>query len=232
MSIEDVYHQPMRWPSRQVVSVGSVLVLGVVSVSVLATRSSDRVVEVGFWFEPVTYAAPALGGALTAEDLDTIKTVARAEVVGAFAGLRIEVSDRRDATYRVCVVQEVHDPRFRGERHVAGESRSISGLGGTGVVSLSFLAASAIAFAPRGADRDTIVFAIGQGIGRTAVHELTHELLPKAAIHRSQDVGSYEFAFAFRREQFYGQMHWDVAWPLLQKRLGTADLNRREYRAR
>lgn len=197
--------------------------MGAVSVSVLAVRSSNRVEEIGFWFEPATYAAPALGGALTEDDLLTIEATARAEIVDAFAGLKIEVSDRRDAAYRVRVVQKVLDLRFRGERHVAGESRAISGLGGLGAVSLTYLAASAIGFAPPDADRDTIVTAIGRGIGRTAVHEFAHELLPKAALHQSQDIRSYEFASAVRQEQFYGPMHWDLAWPLLERRLGTTD---------
>jgi hypothetical protein len=222
----------MLRPSRQVAVVGCVLVLGVVSVTVLAVRSSNRVVEVGFWFEPVTYAAPALGGAITEDDLCTIEATARAEVIDAFAGLKIKVSDRRDAAYRVRVVQEVRDLRFRGERHVAGESRAISGLGGTGAVSLKYLAATAIALAPPDADRDSIVAAIGRGIGRTAVHEFAHELLPKAAIHQSRDISSYEFASAVRREQFYGPMHWDLAWPLLERRLGTTDVNRRADRSR
>ncbi len=219
----------MRWPSRQTAVVGSVLIAGAVSVSVLAVRSSDRVTEAGFWFEPVTYTAPALGGPMTAEDLEAIETIARAEIVGAFAGLRIEVSESRDALYTVRVVQEVRDRRFRGERHVAGESRAISGLGGSGAVSLRFLAASAIGFAPPDAERDTIIAAIGLGIGRAAVHELAHELLPKAAIHQTGDTRSYEYASADRAEQYDGPMHWDLAWPMLERRLGT-DLSQQNER--
>ena len=40
-----------------------------------------------------------------------------------------------------------------------------------------------------------------------------------APIHDSQDVRSYEFDSAARREQYFGEMHWDLARPLLVARL-------------
>lgn len=58
------------------------------------------------------------------------------------------------------------------------------------------------------------------GIGRATVHEFVHQLLPTASIHDSTDVQSYEYASAARREQYFGEMHWDLAWPLLQERIG------------
>jgi hypothetical protein len=87
-------------------------------------------------------------------------------------------------------------------------------------VSFGVLAASAIGYAPQDADRGAVVEGIGRGIGRAAVHEFAHQFLPSAAIH-GEDVRSYEYGAANRPEQFYGEMHWDIAWPLLKKRLGT-----------
>jgi hypothetical protein len=176
-------------------------------------------VEAGFWFAPVTFQSKAIGGAVTAEDLTTIEAVARAELKQAFHGLPIVISARRDATFRVRVVQEVRDRRLRGNWGVAGESFSMPGLGGNSSVSFLFLASGAVAYAPPGAPRRDIIDAIGRGIGRTAAHELAHLLLPQAPIHDSTDIRSYEFDSAARREQYYGEMHWALARPWLEARL-------------
>lgn len=175
--------------------------------------------EAGFWFDRVTFRSVRLGGEVTATDLATIEGLARAELASAFAGLPIRFSNRRDAFYRIRVTQEVRDPRFRGNWGVAGASRAVSGLGGGSDVSFAFLAGGATGSAPEEARRDEIVAAIGRGIGRTAVHELTHLLLPQAPIHDSRDVRSYEFDSAARHEQYFGEMHWDFARPLLAARL-------------
>ena len=156
---------------------------------------------------------------MTTADLAAVEDVARGELARAFAGLPIRVTARRDATYRVRVVQAVHDPRMRGRWGVAGASHAVPGLGGRGEVSFDFLAGGATAMAPEQATRAAIVAAIGRGIGRTAVHEFTHQLLPQAPIHDSRDVRSYEFDSAARREQYFGEMHWDLARPLLVARL-------------
>jgi hypothetical protein len=186
----------------------------------------DRDIEAGFWFEPVSFEAPGLGGTLTPDDLHRIESVARTELAQAFEGLRIVISDRRDARYKVNVVQRLLDPRFRRPWGGAGQSRAIRGFGGWGSVSFEFLASGALAYAPPEADRDTIIEAIGRGIGRTAVHELTHQLLPTAPIHDSTNVRSYEFASAARREQYYGDMEWGLARPLLERRVGLSSLSR------
>jgi hypothetical protein len=104
---------------------------------------------------------------------------------------------------------------------VAGESRAVSGFGGAGAVNFEMLASSAVAYAPDGADRTALLAAIGRGVGRAAVHEFVHQLLPRAPIHDSSDVASYEYHSAARAEQYFGDMHWDLAWPLLQKRIGA-----------
>jgi hypothetical protein len=179
----------------------------------------SRPVEAGFWFEPVTFQSKVIDGAVTAADLAVIEGAARAELKQAFRGLPIVISARRDATFRIRVVQEVRDPRFRGNWGVAGETFAVPGLGGQSNVSFLFLASGAVAMSPAGTSRDQVVQAIGRGIGRTAAHELAHALLPQAPIHDSTDIGSYEYDSAARREQYFGDMHWALARPLLEERL-------------
>ncbi len=213
-------------PSRQVVAIGCALLVGGGWAAWLAiARSPQRVVDAGFWFEPVTLDSSRLNGPLTPQEMETIESVAWSEVTRAFAGLRIAFSDRRDATYRVRVVPELLDLRLRRRTEVAGASRAVSGFGGQGEVSFNLLASSAIGYAMPDADRGTMIEAIGRGIGRAAVHEFAHQILPTAEIH-SQDARSYEYGAANRREQFYGDLHWDIAWPLLEKRLGATPAER------
>lgn len=176
--------------------------------------------EAGFWFERVAFESERLGGAITAEELATIESIATSELTSAFKGLRIRFSNRRNARYHVRVVQELQDPRFLRPWGRAGQARSVDGFGGSGAVSFLFLAGGAVAYAPPNADRPTIIAAIGRGIGRTAVHELTHQLLPTSPIHDSTNMRSYEYASAARAEHYYGEMEWDLAWPLLEGRLG------------
>jgi hypothetical protein len=209
----------MSGPGRQ-----SGLCLALIASAAVAWALTERArpveAEAGFWFDRVTFQSARLGGAITPADLATIERIARGELTRAFAGLPIRISDRREATYRVRVAQEVLDPRMRGHWGVAGASYAVPGLGGQGEVSFAFLAGGATATAPEDTTRDEIVAAIGRGIGRTAVHELTHQLLPQAPIHDSRDVRSYEYDSAARREQYFGEMHWDLARPLLVSRLG------------
>jgi hypothetical protein len=193
-------------------------IVAALAVSVAACARKPRA-EAGFWFEPVTFRSAVLGGELGPDDLAVVASVARAELTHAFDGVPITISDRRDATYRVRVIQEVRDMRMRGNWGVAGESFSVPGLGGHSSVSFLFLASGAVARAPEGATRDDLLHAIGPGIGRTAAHELAHLLLPQAPIHDTKDIRSYEYDSAARREQYFGEMHWAVARPLLVERL-------------
>ena len=185
----------------------------------LAGRSQPAGAEAGFWFERVTFRSARLGGAMTTADLAAIEDVARGELARAFAGLPIRVTARRDATYRVRVVQAVHDPRMRGRWGVAGSLARRARPRRTGRGQLRLPGRRRDRQAPEQATRAAIVAAIGRGIGRTAVHEFTHQLLPQAPIHDSRDVRSYEFDSAARREQYFGEMHWDLARPLLVARL-------------
>ena len=202
---------------RRQAAVCAALIVAGVTGWMLAERSQPAVVEAGFWFERVAFQSARLGGALTGADLAAVEDVARGEVALAFAGLPIRVSARRDATYRVRVVQAVHDLRLRGRWGVAGLA-SVPGLGGQSG-RFEFLAGGATAKSPEQATRAEILAAIGRGIGRTAVHEFTHQLLPQAPIHDSQDVRSYEYDSAARHEQYFGEMRWNLARPLLEKRL-------------
>ena len=85
------------------------------------------------------------------------------------------------------------------------------------------LASQAISHAPPGADRAAIVKGIGTGIGRAAVHEFAHQIIASVPIHDSKDDRSYEFAFSSRPGQYYGEMHWDLAWKPLVDKLGPVD---------
>jgi hypothetical protein len=178
-----------------------------------------RVIDAGFWFEPVTYQSARLGGAVTPQEIATIVAVARSEIIQAFADLSITFSSRRDAKYRVRVVPQLRDMRVRWEIQVPAESRSVAGFGGQGAVNFFWMANAAVAYAPDTADRRSIIDAIGRGIGRAAVHEFAHLLLPRAPIDDSKDINSYEYRSAARREQYFGELHWGRVRPLLVDRI-------------
>jgi hypothetical protein len=202
------------------VSATAFALVGLVLLAPVAGCTRERSAALGFWFEPVTYRSARFGDPVTADELEVIARVARAELTRAFAGLRVAVTQRQDARYRVRVLQQLRDPRFRSGIAVAGASRAISMFGGDGAVNFSMLAAYAESYAPPGADRAAIVTAIGRGVGRAAVHEFTHQLLGSALIDRNEDVRTYEYGSAARREQYYGEMHWGDAWPVLRRRFG------------
>lgn len=184
--------------------------------------AQERDVTAGFWFEPVSYESQFLGGPLTAADLDTIASVARAELATAFRDFRVTLSDRRDARYRVRVVQEVVSQAMQRKTWIAGHAFA-SGFGGAGEVSFLYFASGAQAYAPADLPRSELIAAIGRGIGRGAAHEYAH--LIGYAAHASRDPGSYEYHAASRPEQYFGPMHWATAAPLLEKRLGRKNLD-------
>lgn len=218
----------MRTVSRQA-AIALVLLAGAVAYTLASPRFRPApVIELGLWFEPVTFDSNRLGTPLTSGEVAAIESVARQELRDAFKGLPITISDRRDARYTLSVAQEVLDLRFRRAVGVAGQSRGITGFGGSGSVSFDFLANGAMAWAPEGASRGELVAAIGRGIGRTAVHEFTHQILPTAPIHDSRDEESYEFASAARRAQYVGAIRWNLAWPLLARQLGSSMLSAQE----
>jgi len=182
-------------------------------------RSRTNVVAVGFWFEDVSFELhdPArMGGPLTVVEQQRIHTVAQQEIEHAFAEFRIRVTDRRDAFYRVRVRQWL---TAYNRYATAGQSNVFGPLGGYGAVSFITLAAQAMAHAPATASRADIVDAIGRGLGRAAVHEFAHQILPSGPMHNTQDRASYEYWSSDRTAQYYGEMHWSVARPKLEERL-------------
>ena len=190
--------------------------------------SQHHIARAGFWFDQVTFDLPHLraagfGGPLTADERQTIESIAWSELRTAFAGLRIEFSDDRQAHYRVCVLQQFAEGRDTG---AAGASRVLRPLGGAGTVNFLMLGSQAVSHAPPGADRQAIVEAIGRGIGRGAVHEFAHQIVPHVALDDSQDPTSYEYGFSSRPAQYYGEMRWDNAWAALVEKLGPVDQTR------
>ena len=212
-----VYGGPVGLARRLLLGV-SALVAGALTLGCQIVATPAREAEAGFWFEDVSFASPRLGGELTAADLDRVRDVAADEVQAAFQGMRIRITENRKARYHVRVVQQVRDGRMLKAIEVAGQSRGMSGFGGSGVVNFYLLASGAVAYAPADLERSAIVDAIGRGVGRSAVHELTHQFLPRATIDRSRNRASYEFYSAGRPEQFFGTLGWDVAGPLLRER--------------
>jgi hypothetical protein len=183
-------------------------------------------VNAGFWFETVSFEASQpmadrLGGAITPAEMKTIQSIAFSEITRAFYGFAVVFSNSRDANYRMRVVQSLRHPMAPRAPAPSAESRAVAGIGGQGAVNFQLLANNAIAYSSEADDRETMIAAIGRGIGRAAVHEFAHQFLGAAPIHDSRDIQSYEYRSADRREQYYGHMRWDIAGPLLEKRLGS-----------
>lgn len=197
---------------------GTVLAASIVAA--LEWRARSNVVTAGFWIEDeVTFELhdPArLGGPLAREEQQRIEAVARAEIEQAFAEFSFRLTDQRDAFYRVAVKQALTINRRLA---ASGQSNVFGPLGGYGAVSFITLSAQAMAHAPPGASRAAIVDAMGRGIGRAAVHEFAHQILPKENVHASADPASYEYWSSDRPAQYYGAMRWSVARQKLVERL-------------
>jgi len=175
----------------------------------------------GFWWDDDVFglsapAAEALGGVLTGAELESIKRTSRAELEHAFDGMKIRISDDHQAFWRVEVV---HSLRARGPLPNSGESLSFGWLGGSGAVSFDLVSLKAVAYAPKDAPRQAIVDGSGRGIGRVAAHEFAHQMLNTEAAHNKDDDNSYEFPSPDRASQYYGELHWSTARPLLDKKL-------------
>ena len=193
------------------------LALGLVVCMVTCSRSP---VELAFWFEPVAYSSPRLGDPITSAELVMIETVARAEIAKAFGRFDIVLSDNRQARYSVRVAPQVQDERLLRGGDVAGASRGVSGLGGSGAVSFKYLANGAMVFSPESASRAQVIEALGRGIGRVAIHEFLHQLLPKFPIHDSRDPRTYEGNSPGVQQGYFDDLEWGIAEPLLDQRLG------------
>ena len=191
------------------------------SVEWLASREPARA---RFWFDSVTFqvARPSrqLQGQLAPSEIQQIERVAEVEVLQAFAGLRLAFSDHPQSAYQVRVVQDL-PPRLGPRPLAAGESVALGPLGSQGWVSFRAVSGLALSYAPRDADRATVIDSIGRGIGRVAAHEFAHQILPGADLHASADPESYEYASADRRTLFYGRLDWSLAGSLLTRRLSV-----------
>ena len=102
----------------------------------------------------------------------------------------------------------------------AGQSLSLGVLGGSGWLGFRTLALGAIEHAPPGASRQAVIEGLGRGIGRAAVHEFVHQILGRGMPDDHADPNSYEYFSSDRPAQFYGELRWNRAWPLLQQILG------------
>jgi hypothetical protein len=167
---------------------------------------------------PDAVAGP-LGGPLTEKERASITQISRAEIDRAFAALPLSITESRDAFWRVAVLRTLPSRGNRALPH-AGESLAMGFMGGTGAVDFEFVAFTALHFAPDPAARPAIVEAMGRGIGRVAVHELMHQILGASIGHDDTDANSYEYGNPERRSQYYGELHWTTALPLLEQRLG------------
>ena len=61
---------------------------------------------------------------------------------------------------------------------------------------------------------------IGRGIGSVAAHEFAHQILGGVAVHDDTDENSYEYPSPDRASQYYGELHWTIAQPLLHQKIG------------
>jgi hypothetical protein len=190
------------------------------SLCVALAACAPRPVELGFWLERLSFSSPRLTGRISQAEFTTIDSIARAEIARAFERFDIKVTSNRNARFKVVVRPELKDQRhIRRTGNHAGESRAVSGLGGSGAVNFEYVANGAMVFAPDDASREEIIAALGRGIGRVAIHEFVHQLLPKAAIHDSRDENSYEGSSPARIDGYFGELHWDIAGPWLESRL-------------
>jgi hypothetical protein len=209
--------------SRQSAVVVGIIVIGLAGFSAWSIRAADRAISAGFWFDEVTGHAMdgptgRLGGPITAPELSRIESLARAELRVAFSNTRVIVEDSPDANYRVRVVRDLGGGP-RSLLPVAGASLPLPGRRGVGAVNFGVLANSAIAYAPADASRETIIEAIGRGVGRSAAHEFAHQILAAFPLHNTTDRLSYEYE-DLRPEHFYGDVHWGVASRALHDRVG------------
>jgi len=219
-----------RVPTTILIGAIAVLVVTVTS-AVIAWRASTATISAGFWWVDTQMRlspddARKVGGPLSADELRSIEVISRQEVRRAYAGLRINITDRQDAFWRVAVVGApltVTRNRTTYPFSFAGQSRVFGPLGGSGSVAFAILAHNAIEYAPAGASRQQIVDGIGKGIGRAAVHEFAHQALGLdnlSSLDNRTDRDSYEYGNADRPSQYYGELRWTTAWTVLVQKFG------------
>ena len=210
--------------------IGAIAVIATMSVfAVVRWHAARTAIDAGFWYDDGSFALSAddtvkIGGPLTAQEMATIRQLSRAEVERALADLRINVTENRNAFWRVSVVGTTRiNPTFKYPFAAAGESHVFGPLGSWGSVGFLILAHNAIEYAPPSASRQDIVAGIGRGVGRAAVHEFAHQVLGVdnvTNIDNRTDDTSYEYGNADRPSQYYGELRWTTAWPVLRQKFG------------
>ena len=211
----------MKWR----IGITAALLVAILCV-VVARQRSRSVFIVGFWFEefPFTFSAAvtdALGGPFTVSEIDEIKRRSRDELTQAFSGLKVTFTDSQDA-FRTVRVQLAIERRKGQRTPNAGETLAMGPLGARSAVDFTEVLMAAIAHAPPGTTHEQLVAGIGRGIGRVAVHELAHGILGAGAMDNRTDDHSYEYFTHNRSSQYYGELHWTRAWPVLVERVGVS----------
>lgn len=204
------------------------IVVAAAAFGLLRWQASRTTPTVGFWFDVESTELSAattadLGGPITPEELARVEAIAREELVRAFSGLRIVVTDNRQAFWRLQVrhLLDVDESSpYKGWPAGVAQARMLGPLGGHADISFYGLAQYAVTLAPRGASRDEKIAGTGRGIARAAAHEFGH-FIASGTAHDKNDVNSYEYPHADRASQYYGELHWTTAWPELQARLGS-----------
>lgn len=186
----------------------------------LQRRAASTRFEAGLMFVPGACdlspgVARSLGGPLTPADCAEIERIARAEVVAAFEGLRVDVSADPSAFWTVHVRAFV--PSRTRMLGAAGASLAFGPLGGRGMVGLMPITAQALRHAPPDASRDAIIAAIGRGVGRSVVHELAHQIAGGAI--DGSDPSTYEYGSVDRAIQYYGVLTWGPVGERVRERL-------------
>jgi hypothetical protein len=209
-------------PIPRVIAVAGVAVSCAAAFALFVMSSRPEAVSLAFWFERISEDARTtlperLTGGISPDEMKLIETISREEIVAAFTEYPVSVVGREAGLYHVRVVDSM-----QSSMGGSAESYVLPGLGGQGYINFRSLAHGAVEYAPSDAERHDIISAVGRGIGRAAVHEFTHQILGRdAPIHASTDVQSYEYGSALRREQYYGAMRWDIAAPMLRRKLGS-----------
>ena len=202
-----------------------VFALAVIAAAVLGTALQQRAAATRFQAGMVFVAgacdlspgvAQLLGGPLTIAECAAVERIARTEVAAAFAGLRIDLTDKQDAFWTVYVRAFV--PSRSRMLGAAGASLAFGPLGGRGMVGFMALTAGALRHAPPGTSRAEMLEAIGRGVGRSVVHELAHQIAG-GAVDGSDEL-TYEYGSVDRRAQYYGVLRWGDAGERMRSRLG------------
>ena len=207
-------------PDPFIIGPVSIRVAAIVGLMLSACDLSPRPVELGFWMVPLSFQSPRIGDPITPKEFLVIDQTARREIAAAFQDFEVTVTANRNARFKVQVSPELKDMRMmKRPSTYAGESRAVAGFGGSGSVNFEYVANGAMVFAPEYASRATVIEALGRGLGRVAVHEFLHQLLPKQPLHDAKDSQSYEGNSPALVEGYFGDLHWDIARPWLEARL-------------